>query len=92
MELGGGSTGLSPGPRTGEGSPDRISTLSISRNHMGREGRPPSGTMVWAVIDGVQQGSASTGAGGSYILHVSQGSGTNISFMVDTLTAEETAS
>jgi len=48
--------------------------------------------MVSAVIDGVQQGSTSVEAGGSYILQVSQGSGTNISFMVDTLTAEETAS
>ena len=52
----------------------------------------PAGTTVSAVIDGVQQGSASTGTGGSYTLHVSQGSGTDISFMVDTLTAEETAS
>ncbi len=52
----------------------------------------PSGTTVSAVIDGVQQGSVGTGSGGSYTLHVSQGSGTDISFMVDTLTSAETAS
>ncbi len=52
----------------------------------------PPGTTVSAVIDGVQQGSARTGAGGSYILQVNQGSATDISFMVDTLTAAETAS
>ncbi len=52
----------------------------------------PPGTTVSAVIDGVQQGSVSTGAGGSYILRVNQGSGTDISFMVDTLNAKQTAS
>ena len=54
----------------------------------------PLGTTVSAVIDGVQQGSARTGTDGSYTLQVnnSLGSGTDISFMVDTLTAEETAS
>ena len=52
----------------------------------------PVGTAVYAFIDGVQQGSATVGAGGSYVLTVSQGSGTDISFLVDTLTAGETAS
>ncbi len=52
----------------------------------------PAGTMVYAVIDGVQQGSTTVASGGDYVLQVSQGSGTDISFMIDTLTAEETAS
>ena len=52
----------------------------------------PAGTIISAVIDGVQQGSVPTGDRGSYILHVNQGSGTDISFMVDTLPAKETGS
>ena len=52
----------------------------------------PPGTTVSAVIDGVQQGSALTVAGGGYVLQVNQGSATDIGFLVDTLTAVETAS
>ena len=51
----------------------------------------PSGTVVSAVIDGVEQGNATVSAAGSYTLQVSQGSGTDVVFMVDTLTASETA-
>jgi len=51
----------------------------------------PSGTVVSAVIDGVEQGNATVSSSGSYTLQVSQGSGTDIIFMVDTLTASETA-
>jgi collagen type I/II/III/V/XI/XXIV/XXVII alpha len=52
----------------------------------------PAGTMISAVIDGVQQGSTAA-AGGRYVLHVTQSSsGTDISFMVGTLPAVETAS
>ena len=52
----------------------------------------PAGTMIWAVIDGVQQGSTTVESRGAYTLQVSQGSGTDISFMVNTLTAVESAS
>ncbi len=52
----------------------------------------PAGTMIWAVIDGVQQGSTIVESRGAYALQVSQGSGTDISFMVNTLTAVESAS
>ena len=51
----------------------------------------PSGTVVSAVIDGVEQGNATVSTAGSYTLQVSQGSGTDVVFMVDTLTASETA-
>ena len=51
----------------------------------------PSGTVVSAVVDGVEQGKTTVSASGSYTLQVSQGSGTDIVFMVDTLTATETA-
>ncbi len=54
----------------------------------------PAGTVVYAVIDGVEQGAASVSAGGRYVLKVkaSSGGGTSIIFMVDNLTAAETAS
>jgi len=54
----------------------------------------PQGTMVSAVIDGVQQGIAIVGSDGNYVLKVSSGSSgsTKITFMVDTLTALESAS
>ena len=52
----------------------------------------PEGTAVYAFIDGVQQGAATVEAGGGYVLTISQGSGTDISFLVDTLTAAETFS
>ena len=51
----------------------------------------PSGTVVSAVVDGVEQGKTTVSASGSYTLQVSQGSGTDVVFMVDTLTASETA-
>ena len=51
----------------------------------------PSGTVVSAVIDGVEQGNTTVSNAGSYTLQVSQGSGTDVVFMVDTLTASETA-
>jgi len=51
----------------------------------------PSGTVVSAVVDGVEQGNTTVSSSGSYTLQVSQGSGTDIIFMVDTLTAAETA-
>ena len=51
----------------------------------------PSGTVVSAVVGGVEQGNATVSSAGSYTLQVSQGSGTDIIFMVDTLTASETA-
>ena len=51
----------------------------------------PSGTAVSAVVDGVEQGKTTVSSAGSYTLQVSQGSGTDIIFMVDTLTASETA-
>jgi len=51
----------------------------------------PSGTVVSAVIDGVEQGNTTVSTAGSYTLQVSQGSGTDVVFMVDTLTASETA-
>ena len=35
----------------------------------------PAGTAVFAVIDGVEQGSTTVTAGGGYVLHVSQGRG-----------------
>ena len=51
----------------------------------------PSGTVVSAVVDGVEQGNTTVSSAGSYTLQVSQGSGTDITFMVDSLTASETA-
>ena len=52
----------------------------------------PAGTTVSAAIDGVVQGSTSVSAGGGYVLTVSQGTGTDIAFMIDTLPTIETAS
>ena len=51
----------------------------------------PTGTVVSAVVGGVEQGNTTVSSTGSYTLQVSQGSGTDIVFMVDTLTASETA-
>ena len=51
----------------------------------------PSGTVVSAVVGGVEQGNATVSSAGSYTLQVSQGSGTDIIFQIDTLTAAETA-
>ncbi len=79
---------LVPAVASAQQVPPHVFTGTVTVNGLGA----PEGTLVSAVIDGVQQGSASTGKGGSYLLQVNQGSGTDISFMVDTLTAEQTAS
>ena len=68
--------------------PPHILTGTVTVNGLSA----PAGTAVYAFIDGVQQGSATVAANGTYVLQVSQGSGTDISFLVDTLTAAETAS
>ena len=52
----------------------------------------PSGTAVSAVIDGVEQGSTTVDTDGKYIMDVSQGSGNDIVFQIDQLTATQTAS
>ena len=51
----------------------------------------PVGTVITAIIDGVNQGSATVQAGGQYQLQVSQGAGTGITFKIGNLDANETA-
>jgi len=53
----------------------------------------PSGTVVSAVIDGVEQGTTTVTGAGKYTLlvHQSAGGGNDITFMADKLTAAETA-
>jgi hypothetical protein len=52
----------------------------------------PSGTVITAMIGGDAKGSAKVGSNGEYgPLHVASGSGSEISFVLDTLTASETA-
>ena len=51
----------------------------------------PYGTSISAVIDGVRRGNTTVTSGGKYTMQVSEGSGTDIVFLIDTLTALETA-
>jgi len=51
----------------------------------------PNGTVITALIDGIEQGSTSVGSGGAYTLLVSQGAGTGITFKIGNLDANETA-
>ena len=48
--------------------PPHIFTGTVNVNGLSA----PAGTLVWAVIDGEQQGSTAVAAGGSYVLQVSQ--------------------
>jgi hypothetical protein len=51
----------------------------------------PVGTQVRAMIGGQQVGATTIGSNGSYQIQVAQGDGTEITFMVGNLTAQETA-
>jgi collagen type I/II/III/V/XI/XXIV/XXVII alpha len=52
----------------------------------------PSGTVITAMIGGESKGSVTVGSNGEYgALHVASGSGSEITFVLDSLTASETA-
>ena len=52
----------------------------------------PSGTVITAMIGGDAKGSVNVGSNGAYgPLHVNSGSGSEITFVLDSLTASETA-
>jgi hypothetical protein len=52
----------------------------------------PSGTVITAMIGGDAKGSVNVGSNGAYgPLHVASGSGSEITFVLDSLTASETA-